>query len=125
MQPLDPFLLECGGHWLNGLEEVFQRLELVLVQHAGFERRLVGVVGEEVPTGEDQIFEIRQGHEVLDLGHALVGSFAEPDRPHLSEGPDRSRESASNSLDTRDHGSCHGAQTHRHNTQLTLGFINL
>src|ERR1035438_10398663 len=64
MQPLDPFLLECGGHWLNGLEEVFKLLDQPAVHHAGLEGRLVGVVGEEVPTGEDQIFEIRQGHEV-------------------------------------------------------------
>ena len=92
------------------------------IEHAGFEGRLVGVVGEEIPTGKDQVVEIRQGNEVLDLRNALVGSLAEPDGSHLRERADRGRGSAADRFNARNHGGCHGTEAHRHNTQFSFGF---
>ena len=50
--------------------------------------RLVGVVGEDVPSAELELVELRERHEVGDLGRALVGALAEADRPHLRERAD-------------------------------------
>ena len=46
------------------------------------------VVGENVPAGEAEIIELRQGNEVLDQRAARLGALAQANGSHLGKGAD-------------------------------------
>ena len=114
-------LLEGGGHGLDRLEEVGDRLDvLVAVEDAAAQRRLVGVVGEGVPGAEDDVVEVGERHEVLDQGRAVVGALAEADGAHLGERADRPGAAAPRVLDARDEGRGDGAEADEQDAQPSV-----
>ncbi len=81
LEPLHVGLVEHGRHRLDGLEELGDRLEmLVPVEHAGMHRGGVGVVGDRIPGAEDDVIEGGERDEVLDQRRAPLGALAQPDR---------------------------------------------
>ena len=86
---LDVVVVEGGGHGFDALQEVGNGLDvLMLVQHAGLERRLVGIVRNRVPRAEDKLVELRQRHEFLHRGRSAVSPFAHTNGAHLGDGTD-------------------------------------
>ena len=82
--------IERGRHRPHRPQHVGHRLEVpARLEHAGANRRRVGVVGERVPRAEHEVVEGRERHRVTDERRAVVGALAEPDRAHLRERPDR------------------------------------
>ena len=51
----------------------------------------IGVIGVRIPTAEDDVIEIGQGHEFADQRIAVVGPLPEPNVTHLRERADRGR----------------------------------
>ena len=72
------------------------------LEDAGLLRRLVGVVGEDVPAAEDEVLEPGERHEVLDQRGAVVRPLAEADGPHLRQAADGLGEAAPDRLDAGD-----------------------
>jgi hypothetical protein len=77
-------------------------VQVLLLQHAGEDRGIVGVVGEGVPSAEDQIFEAGERYEVLDLGHPVLGALAQANRAQLGQGSDGLGEALLDQLGTCD-----------------------
>ena len=122
LEPLHVVLVEHGRHRLDGLEEVGDRLEvLVAVEHAGVARGRVGVVRHRVPGAEDEVLQIRQGHEVPDERRPALGALAQPDGPHLGERADRLGRAAADVLDAGDERRRHGAEPDAEHSELPLG----
>ena len=77
VQALDVVLIEDGGQRLDGLEIGLELLEDFLVEHLCVCGRLVDVVFEDVPSGEDDVVKIREGDEILNKRGFVVGALAE------------------------------------------------
>src|SRR5213082_666835 len=84
------------------------------IEYAGLPRRAVGVVRNRIPGGEDQVFQLGEGHELLDLGTPLVGALPQPDGPHLRQRPDREPGAPAHVLDARNEGRRYRTQSHEH-----------
>src|SRR5438105_9287764 len=122
VQPLDVMLVEGGRQRLDPLEEVFDGLQvLVPVQHARLHRRGVGVVRNRVPGREDQVLQIGEGHEVLDLGTALLGALAQPNGSHLRQRSDRDARPAPHVLDARHERRRDGPEPPPHDAESSSG----
>src|SRR5688572_28571961 len=83
---------------------------------------LEGVIGKDVPGAEAQVVELGQGHEVRDLGVAVLGALAEADGAHLGQRADRLlvAESATHGFDASDDGGGDGAQPRQQNSERAL-----
>jgi hypothetical protein len=111
LQPAHVVLVEHGGHRLNRLELVGDRLDVrVAVEHAALDGRLVGVVSYRIPGAEDQLVDAGQGHEVPDQRRAGVGPLAEANGAHLSQRADGLSQTALRQLDAGDEGRSHRAE---------------
>src|SRR6267143_1947818 len=120
LEALDVVLVEGGRHWFDVLQEVLDRLEvLVPIEDAGFHGRGEGVVRNRVPGRKHEIVQVRERHELLDLRRALLGPFAEPDRRHLAERADRQRSTSPHVFDAGDERRGHGAEAHQHHAQFS------
>src|SRR6185437_211564 len=120
LEPLDVVLVEGGRQRLDRFQEIRDRFDVVTLQHTGLHRRRVGVIGERVPRGEHQVLQVRERQKILHLWSTLVGPLAEPDRPHLREGPDRQGVTLPDVLDPRDERGRDGPEAHQHHSQLAL-----
>src|ERR1041384_3628197 len=93
---------------------------LVPVEHAGFDRRGEGVVGNRVPRRKDEVLQVREGHKLFDLRGPLLGALAEPDGRHLAERADRPRCTSPPVFDRGDERRGHGPQAYQHPAQFSL-----
>ena len=99
---------------------LLQLFEQIFFQHAGVQRGFVGGVGKDVPGAEDEIVEIRERHEILDLGTTIVGAFAETDRAHLRQAADRLRQAFFNCFDAGDECRADRAEADQQHAELTF-----
>src|SRR6267378_5231581 len=120
LQALHIVLVEHGRHRLDVLEEILDRLEVLMpVEDAGFHRGGEGVIGNRIPRHEHEIHQVRERHEVLDLRRALLGALAEADRRHLAERADREGAAAPHILHAGNERRGHGAEAHQHHAQFS------
>ncbi len=125
VQALHVVLVEDGGHRLDRLEEVLDRLNvLVLVEDACVEGGGVGVVGDGVPCPEDEVFEVGERDEVLDQGRSVVGALAKADRTHLGDRADGLAEAAASVFDAGDEGGGNGAKADDEDAELAAGGLD-
>ena len=121
LEPLDVLLVEHRRHRLDGLEEVADRLQvLVPVEHAGLDRGGVPVVRHRVPGAEDQVVERGERHEVADEGRPPLGALAQPDGAHLGERADRPAAAPAHVLHAGDEGRRHRAEADAQHSELAL-----
>jgi hypothetical protein len=121
LQPLDVLLVEHRRHRLDRLEEVADRLQvLVAVENPRLQRRGVRVVRERVPGAEDQVVERGQRHEVADEGRPPLGAPAEPNGAHLGERADRPAATPPHVLHTRDECRRHRTQADAQDSERSL-----
>src|ERR687893_2180610 len=106
-KPRDVARVEDGGEGLHGLELVAHGVEVLLLEHPGDRRGLVGVVREGVPAAEDQVARAVERHELLYLRHPVLGALPEPDRAELCQRTYRLGETPLYELDPGDKGGRH------------------
>src|SRR6266581_2849917 len=121
VQALHVAAVERRRHGLAAPEEIAYGLEVVRLEHAGLLRRGVRIIRNRIPGREHQVGEPRQGHELADLRGAALGAFAEPNRRHLRQRPDRQGAATPHILDAGDERRGDGSQPHEHHPQLSLG----
>ncbi len=85
----------------------------------------VHVVVENVPAGEYQIVQRGQGDEFLDLRGERVGALAQPDGAHLGQRSNRLGQAFAYGFDAGHEGSGDRAHAGDHDTQLSLGRLDL
>jgi hypothetical protein len=117
----DVLLVEDGGHRPDALQEVGDRLQIAVLEHAGLFCRGVGVIRDRVPCAEDEIREIGERNEIPDQRRAVLGALAEADGRHLGQGADRLRAAAAHSLHAGDESSGDGAETRRQDAETARG----
>ena len=121
VEALDVVLVEDGRHRLDGLEEVGDRLDvLVAVEDAALDRCFVGVVGEGVPGAEDDVVEVCERDEVADQRRAVFGALAEADGAHLGERADGPAAAAPGVLDAGDERRGDGAEADEQDAEAAL-----
>src|SRR5204863_8948709 len=103
------------------LQERFDGFDQFTVEHTGFARRGVHVVGENVPPGEHQVIEAGKRDEVLDLRRASLGALPQADGAHLGDRANRLRQATPYRLHARDERRRHGSHTRHHHAQLADG----
>jgi hypothetical protein len=111
-------LLEHGGHRLDRLELLLDRIEVLRLEHAGALRSLVRVLGEDVPAAEDDVVELRERDVLADRRRPFVGALADADMSELGERADRLADPFADRLDARDEGCGDRAHTRKQNAQL-------
>jgi hypothetical protein len=125
MDLLDEVLVEDRLHRLDGRERLLKLFQQRHFQHTGFDRRLVGVVFEDVPAGDFEVLDLRQRHKVANRGAAPLGSLSQSDRAELSQGPDRLSQTAFDRFQTGDERRRYCAHAGHEHSQLALGGRNL
>ena len=121
-QALDVGLVEHRRHRLDGLEEVANRVHmLVLVEHAAMQARAVRVVRHRIPGSKHQVVEAGQRDEIVDQRRAILGALAEPDGGHLGERAVRLGDAPTDQLDAGDEGRRHRAEADAQDAQLAFG----
>jgi len=122
LQPLDVALVEDRRHGLDAHEEVRDGLDVgVPVQHARVDGALVRVGRERVPRAEHHVAQLRQGHEVLDGRHPVLGALAQADGAHLRDAADGAAHASAHQLHARDERGGDGSQAGKENAQAPLG----
>ena len=84
-EPLHVPLIEDRGPRRDRLELGLDLVEQRRLEHAGRARRLIAVLGEDVPPAEHDIVERGEGKHVGDAGRTSVGALAESNRAHLGQ----------------------------------------
>ena len=105
------FLVEHRRHRLDRRQELLERFEMPVLEHAGSLGGRVRVVGNRIPRAEHEVVELGERHELLDERRPLVRALAQPDRRHLRQRSDRLRESPANALDAGDERGCDGTES--------------
>ena len=80
--------IEDRLHRLDRFQRLANFLEQRRLQHLGVYRGFVGVVVENVPAAEDQVFDLGQRNEIVDLGGAAFRPLSQPDGAELGERSD-------------------------------------
>ena len=88
MHSLHVVLVEDGLHRPNRFQRLANFFEQRFLQHLGVYRGLVGVVVENVPTAEDQVFDFGERNEILNLGRAAFRTLTQTDGAELGERSD-------------------------------------
>jgi hypothetical protein len=126
VDPPHIILVEDGRHGLDLLQYGRDRFDVgEPVEHAAFERGLVGGVRDRIPRAEDQLVETGQGHEVANERHSVVGPLAEADGAQLGERADGLGKAAPDQLDTGDDGRRHGAEADHEDAQPAGGRLDV
>ncbi len=112
-------VLEHGRHGLDRREELGNRLDVLLLQHAGLPRRRERVVRDGIPGAKNDVLEVRERDKVLDQRRTIFGPLPQPDGRGLRYRADRLRQPAADTLDSCDERRGHGAKAGRENTELT------
>src|SRR5215469_7874748 len=93
---------------------------MLVTQHSGLGRSLVGVVLKNVPSAEDQVFGVRQRYEFFDQRRTPFGALAQADRAHLCERAHRTCFVSADELDARHERGAHRAHSRRQDAQFSL-----
>ena len=118
VEPPHVVLVEDGRHGLDLLQLGRDRFDMgEPVEHAAFQRGVVGRVRDRIPGAEDQLVKAGQGHEVANERHPVLRPLAEANGAHLSERTDGLSETAPDQLDAGDDGRRHGAEPNRQDAQ--------
>ena len=88
LQTLDVILIEDRGHGPYPFEKGANGFQLVAIEDACRAGGLEHIVGKDIPAGEAEIIELRQGDEVPDQRGARIGAFAQADGSHLGKRSD-------------------------------------
>src|SRR5207247_515011 len=125
VQALHIAAVERGRHGLDAPQEIAHRLEVVRLEHTGLLGRGVRVIRNRVPGREHQVGELREGHELPDLRDAALGAFAEPDRRHLPQRPDRQRAATPHVFHAANERRGDSSQPHEHHPERPLSARDL
>ena len=117
-------LIEYRRQRLDGLEIGFELLDSFLFENLGMRGRLVDVVFEDVPAGEDDVIQTGERNEILDQRRLVIGALAQANGAHLGERANRFGETAPHRFHSSDHRGGYGAQSHHHDSQLSCGGID-
>ena len=107
-------------HRANALQKLFHLSQMLVLQHAAFLRRLVRVIGEDIPAAENQIAGLGQRHEFVDLRRAILGALAQTNGAHLRERADRRRFTAANQLHSGHERGADRTHSRREHAQLAF-----
>ena len=113
-------LVEHGLPRPHVLQFLPHRLQARRLDDTGVHGSVVGVVGEEVPAAEDEVFQAGQRHEILDQGAVVLGALAEANGPVLRQRADGPAHALLDQLDARDQGRAHGAEAGKQDAKLAL-----
>ncbi len=111
--------VEDGWHRLHRRELFANGIEVLRAKDASVLGRFVRVVREEIPAAEDEVFELRERHELRDLGLSLLGSLSEANRPELGHRPDGLAEPSAREHDARDERRCDCSHAREKNRELS------
>ncbi len=121
VEALDVVLVEGSRHWVDGLKEVGDRLDVFMaVEDAALHRCFVGVVGEGVPGTEDDVVEVCERDELADEGRAVFRSLAKADGAHLGERAYGLAATATGVLDAADERRCDGTKADEKDAEAAL-----
>ena len=109
MDALDEILVEDRLHGLDGRKRILERFEQRHVEHAGLDRRFVGVVLEDIPATDRDILHLGQRHKILDRRTAALGTLPQADGSELGERADGFAGAAFDGLQAGDKGCRHCA----------------
>ena len=117
-------LSNTAGIGLIAVQEIGDRLEIAILEHAGLLRGGVGVIGNRIPRAEHDVVERRERNEILDQRRAILGALAKPNRRHLRQRADGLGVSAANAFDAGHERRRDGAEPGRENAELSAGGAN-
>ena len=109
VKSLDVVGIEGGLHRLDRREEGFHFREVFGAQYARVRGGLIGVVLEDVPAAEFEVFQFGERDKFLDLRRVAVGAFAETDGTELCQRSDRMRFTFADQLHAGHEGGANGA----------------
>ena len=110
--------VEHGGPGLDPFEERLHGRQVAVFEDARLLGRLVGAVGIDVPAPELEVFQAREGDEVLDEGRAVVGALAQANGAHLGEAADGLGEALAARFHSGHEGGGHRAHAGQQHAQL-------
>jgi len=116
----DVLVLEHRGHRRDALQELRDRREVALVEHAGLSRRGERVIGNRIPCAEDDVVERGKRDEITNQRRAIVGPLAEADCRHLRQRADRDAAATANALDAGHEGRCDSAKPRGEDSQAPV-----
>ena len=125
VQLLDVVAVKNGLARLDGFQERLDLSQQLFFQHTGVDGRLIGVIFEDVPAGENQIFNVCQGNKILNLRKPSFGPFAQADGTHLGKRANGQANAFAHRFDARHESGGHSAHAGNHYPQLAAWGSNL
>ena len=113
--------VESGRHGLYLLQLVAHAVNVVLAEHLGVERTLIGIQGIDIPAAEDKVVKTRQGHYIAVFQVLLVSTTTHAYLVVLGHGTYRFAQAAAGHKDTRHEGSGYGAVAYHQDSQSAVG----
>ena len=115
---------KTARHGTTASSSVRTRSMQPALEDSGTQRRLVGVVGENVPRAKRQIVERRQRNEVANARRALLGTLAQPDGAELRQGTDRLADALLDQLDAGNECAADRPQADQQHPELALCILD-
>ncbi len=116
--------VEDSLHRFDPLELLPDRFQVRRIQHLRVDRRLVGIVGKNVPASELDLLQGREGKKFFQLRRPGIGPQAQPQGPHLRQGTDQQAHLPPRQKYSSDGGGGNCAQPRQQNPQLSFGRAN-
>ena len=118
-------VVESGAHGLDGFELVGYGFDVFFFEHFGVDGRLVSVGGIYVPSGEFDVVEVGDGHDVFVVEVFFVSTFAHTDFVVLGHAAYGFGQAFTGHQHTG-HKCCgDGAEADYHHAQFALGGLNI
>lgn len=114
------FMHEYGVHRFDGFEFFADRIEVFVIEDFGAFADFVCIFAVNVPSAKDDIFEFGKGDEILNNGVSVVGTFAEANASHLSDGADGEAVSGDDVINASDHGGGDSTETGNEDSQFSI-----
>ena len=123
VQSFGKVVVEGSSHGLDGLQLIFHQIQVLFLQHLCIHGCIVGIVRENIPSAEDDVFQVGQRNDIFD---AFLFAILHAHGGHLRNGTYWLGQAFAGSQHTRYHGGCYST-THAdyQHTQMSGGRFNV